>query len=90
MRTIIFQKQQELDCFNATGVDTFWNRKCTPVSEVCENFGYELSEEVNEKTDIPLCQNSTGHVHQLYEVTLQKTQEKFKYGTPYYVFDLIH
>ena len=45
---------------------------------MCENFGYELSEEVNDVTGIPLCQNSTGHVYQLYQVGLVNIFNKMK------------
>ena len=35
-----FQRDQELACFNASTTDTFWNKGCTPVEEVCAHFNF--------------------------------------------------
>ena len=54
-----FQKVQEEACFNSSSLDTFWNRNCTPVAEVCTNFNLTLSEDTDENGRL-LCQNSSG------------------------------
>ena len=54
-----FQKVQEEACFNSSSLDTFWNRNCTPVAEVCTNFNLTISEDTDENGRL-LCQNSSG------------------------------
>jgi len=56
-----FQRTQEQNCFNSSsGTQTWWNKTCTDVDEVCQHFGFELSDERNNETDRALCQNATG------------------------------
>ena len=54
-----FQKVQEEACFNSSSLDTFWNRNCTPVAEVCTNFNLTISEDTDENGRL-LCQNASG------------------------------
>jgi len=40
-----YQRDQARECANASNYqDTFWNKQCTPVSEVCEFFNMTLSD----------------------------------------------
>jgi len=53
-----FQRDQELACFNSSRDDTFWNRQCTSVSEVCQNFGMVEALERDENDRLK-CNNGT-------------------------------
>jgi len=40
-----YQRDQAMQCVNASDYqDTFWNKQCTPVSEVCDFFNMTLSD----------------------------------------------
>jgi len=40
-----YQRDQAMQCANASNYrDTFWNKECTPISEVCQFFNMTLSE----------------------------------------------
>ena len=51
-----YHKVQEETCFNNSMSDTFWNRACTPVAEVCEQFNFTLSDET-EDSGVFMCKN---------------------------------
>jgi len=57
-----FQRDQELACFNTSSDDTFWNRQCTSVREVCQNFGMEEGLERDEDGRLQ-CNNGTHNIH---------------------------
>jgi len=57
-----FQRDQELACFNTSSDDTFWNRQCTSVREVCHNFGMEEGLERDEDGRLQ-CNNGTHNIH---------------------------
>ena len=58
-----FQRDQAMQCANASNYqDTFWNKQCTPVSEVCEFFNMTLSEADlvdSLNMTVPTCNNGT-------------------------------
>ena len=56
-----FQRDQELACFNSSRDDTFWDRKCTPVMEVCENFNMTEAS-IRDDTDRLMCNNGTHNI----------------------------
>merc|ERR1711970_744712 len=35
-----FQRDQEMACFNTSTSDTFWNKQCTPVEDLCTHFNF--------------------------------------------------
>jgi len=53
-----YHKVQEETCFNNSMSDTFWNRACTPVADVCEQFNFTLSDET-EDSGVFMCKNET-------------------------------
>ena len=67
-----YHKIQEETCFNASNVDTFWNRGCSSVDEVCRQFNFTVSDEREyrnitmedgDKMEVPWvlkCMNETG------------------------------
>jgi len=57
-----FQRDQEMACFNSSSDDTFWNRQCTSVREVCENFGMVEGLERDEDGRLQ-CNNGTANIH---------------------------
>jgi len=57
-----FQRDQEMACFNSSSDDTFWNRQCTSVREVCENFGMVEGLERDEDGRLQ-CNNGTTNIH---------------------------
>ena len=57
-----FQRDQELACFNSSSDDTFWNKQCTSVREVCENFGMTEGLERDEDGRLQ-CNNGTTNIH---------------------------
>jgi len=57
-----FQRDQELACFNSSSSDTFWNKQCTSVREVCENFGMTEGLERDEDGRLQ-CNNGTTNIH---------------------------
>jgi len=56
-----FQRDQELACFNASTTDTFWNKGCTPVEEVCAHFNFTRVGERDESGRLT-CFNGTQDV----------------------------
>eukprot|EP00090_Calanus_glacialis_P001873 TRINITY_DN11395_c0_g1_i1.p1 TRINITY_DN11395_c0_g1~~TRINITY_DN11395_c0_g1_i1.p1 ORF type:complete len:652 (+),score=141.75 TRINITY_DN11395_c0_g1_i1:118-2073(+) len=56
-----FQRDQEKVCFNASRDDTFWDKKCTSVSDVCENFGMIEAAE-RDDTDRLQCNNGSMNI----------------------------
>jgi len=56
-----FQRDQEFQCFNNSRDDTFWNRQCTSVREVCENFGMTEASERDEDDRLQ-CNNGTANI----------------------------
>merc|ERR1711953_1104661 len=56
-----FQRDQELACFNASTTDTFWNKECTPVEEVCAHFNFSRVGERDESGRLT-CFNGTQDV----------------------------
>jgi len=74
-----YQKEQEMACFNASNTDTFWNRECTPVEEVCKNFNFTLS---TNKTDsgMSLCFNETSNA----DVKLNKVYARVSPSEDYF------
>jgi len=52
-----FQKEQEAQCFNISNSDTFWDKKCTPVFDLCESFNYTVGE--RDEWDRLRCNNGT-------------------------------
>ena len=63
-----FQRDQELACFNSSTDDTFWDKKCTSVATLCENFNLT---EANERDDTNrlMCSNGTENI-ELNKVSL--------------------
>ena len=57
--TNCYYKIQEQTCFNASDSDTFWNRGCTAVEDVCNEFNFTLSDQ-REKSGVLMCKNETG------------------------------
>ena len=61
-----YYKIQEETCFNASNSDTFWNRGCTSVDEVCRQFNFTVSDEredseiFGEGSGVFKCKNETG------------------------------
>jgi len=53
-----YYKIQEQSCFNESDTDTFWNRGCTSVDEVCRQFNFTLSDE-REESGVLMCLNQT-------------------------------
>jgi len=53
-----YHKVQEETCFNNSMSDTFWNRACTPVADVCEQFNFTLSDKT-EDSGVFMCKNET-------------------------------
>jgi len=51
-----FQRDQELGCFNTNRNDTFWDKKCTHVGELCRAFNLTESTERDEE-DRLMCFN---------------------------------
>eukprot|EP00092_Neocalanus_flemingeri_P029348 GFUD01031860.1.p1 GENE.GFUD01031860.1~~GFUD01031860.1.p1 ORF type:complete len:652 (+),score=154.25 GFUD01031860.1:264-2219(+) len=56
-----FQRDQELACFNSSSDDTFWDKKCTSVSEVCLNFNMTEADE-RDDTNRLMCYNGTDNI----------------------------
>merc|ERR1711892_1252039 len=56
-----FQRDQELACFNSSRDDTFWDKKCTSVSEVCKNFNMTEANKRDE-ADRLMCFNGTNDI----------------------------
>ena len=62
-----YQREQAMQCYNSTsGQETFWNKTCTPVADLCQFFNMTLSEtELNEtlgldmKMNEAMCSNGT-------------------------------
>ena len=63
-----YYKIQEQKCFNESDTDTFWNRGCTSVDEVCRQFNFTLSDQRENGTGILMCKNATGFSHKLNSV----------------------
>jgi len=57
-----FQRDQELACFNSSRDDTYWDRQCTSVSKVCENFGM-VEASSRDEDDRLQCNNGTNDIH---------------------------
>jgi solute carrier family 6 amino acid transporter-like protein 5/7/9/14 len=59
--TDCFQRDQEKQCFNISSSDTYWDKKCTAVADLCENFNYTR---VGERDDMDrlTCFNGTHDV----------------------------
>ena len=53
-----FQKDQELACFNMDMNTTFWDRGCSSVAEVCEDYNMVLAQE-RDGMDRLMCFNGT-------------------------------
>eukprot|EP00092_Neocalanus_flemingeri_P075448 GFUD01093460.1.p1 GENE.GFUD01093460.1~~GFUD01093460.1.p1 ORF type:complete len:649 (+),score=144.83 GFUD01093460.1:184-2130(+) len=56
-----FQRDQELACFNSSSSDTFWDKKCTSVSDVCLNFNMTEADE-RDDTNRLMCYNGTDNI----------------------------
>ena len=56
-----FQRDQELACFDTNRNDTFWNKKCTSVAEVCKNFNLTEAFERDEASRL-MCFNGTDNI----------------------------
>ena len=64
-----FQREQEVECQEAGRELTFWNKKCSPVSEVCRHFGLALSS-LRDNSSSLMCYNGT-HSLSLNQVILK-------------------
>ena len=62
-----YYKIQEERCFNASDSDTFWNRGCTSVDEVCRQFDFTVSDE-REDSGVLMCKNETDYPFKLNSV----------------------
>jgi len=77
-----YQRDQAMQCANASNYqDTFWNKQCTPVSEVCQAFNMTLSEadlvdslNITEAT----CNNGT------HDLNLNKVYRRISPSEDYY------
>lgn len=56
-----FQRDQELACFSASRDDTFWDKKCTSVATLCENFDMTEASE-RDDTERLMCYNGTNNI----------------------------
>merc|ERR1711970_1505577 len=56
-----FQRDQEMACFNTSTSDTFWNKQCTPVEELCLHFNYTRVGERDDSERLT-CFNGTHNV----------------------------
>ena len=56
-----FQRDQELACFNLDSNHTFWDRNCTSVGDVCEQFNLTLTEERDASGRL-MCSNGTDNI----------------------------
>jgi len=56
-----FQRDQELACFNLDSNHTFWDRNCTSVGDVCEQFNLTLTEERDDSGRL-MCSNGTDNI----------------------------
>ena len=56
-----YQKDQEAECFSASPASTFWKKKCSPVSELCENFGLWVSSRRDHRSSSLMCYNGSHH-----------------------------
>ena len=57
-----YHREQDLECFEAGNDLTFWNKKCSPVSEVCHSFGLTLSSVRDNSSSSLMCFNGTNHL----------------------------
>ena len=64
-----YQREQEGECLEAGQDLTFWNKKCSLVSEVCQNFGLALSNMRDESSSSLMCYNGSHHLR-LNQVTV--------------------
>jgi len=53
-----FQRDQELSCYEESSDHTFWNKQCTRVEDVCQNYNYTLSD-VRDEDERLQCWNGT-------------------------------
>jgi len=53
-----FQRDQELSCYEESSDHTFWNKQCTRVADVCQNYNYTLSD-VRDEDERLQCWNGT-------------------------------
>ena len=56
-----FQRDQELACFNGSDRNTFWNKTCTPVQQLCLHFNFTDIGERDESRRLT-CNNGTHDV----------------------------
>merc|ERR1711970_686673 len=56
-----FQRDQEMACFNTSNSDTFWNKQCTPVEDLCLHFNYTRVGERDDSERLT-CSNGTHNV----------------------------
>jgi len=79
-----FQRDQARDCANASNYqETFWNKQCTPVSEVCQFFNMTISaseEDLLESLNMtePTCNNGT------HDINLNKVYRRISPSEDYY------
>ena len=51
-----FQRDQELSCYEESSDHTFWNKQCTRVADVCQNYNLALSD-VRDENERLQCHN---------------------------------
>ena len=56
-----YQRDQEAECLAASPASTFWSKKCSPVSELCQTFGLWVSSRRDSTSSSLMCYNGSHH-----------------------------
>jgi len=56
-----YQRDQEAECLAASPASTFWSKRCSPVSELCQTFGLWVSSRRDSSSSSLMCYNGSHH-----------------------------
>jgi solute carrier family 6 amino acid transporter-like protein 5/7/9/14 len=81
-----YQREQAMQCYNSTsGQQTFWNKTCTPVAELCQFFNMTLSEtELNETLGLDMKMNEAMCSNGTEDFQLNKVYKRVSPSEDYY------